>query len=395
MARLRVLYLTHHGPWPTSSGGRLRDAALLPELARLADVEVWAISRSPDVDRAAVSQCQLGIPVRVFDDDGPARSYPSRHSNVAKAALRDGRTCVDRFDVIHVEGHYLFHHLPNHVRERAVVVEHNIESHLLRQRAQHHGLTPELAGDIETVTRAEQNVWSSAALIITLSAEDRVRVLRRVPNAAVGVSTDGADHVGLTHASSQARDEVGCAPTFGFLANYAYPPNEDALEWLLDEIFPSLRERIPGCRLVLAGSNLETTRSRRQMPDGAEPLGWVDDLSTFWADIDVFLCPLRISGGVKVKLLESIRSATLAVSTTVGVEGLPTAAQCAIVCADDTRQFVEAAAVLSHDDALRQRQRALLDRAQQSLSSWKAVARSLHAHWLSVARPVVGGFASE
>jgi glycosyltransferase involved in cell wall biosynthesis len=395
-ARLRVLYLTHHGPWPAGSGGRLRDAALIPEVARLADVEVWAISRTAEADLIWLESGPADTTVRIYSDDGPRLSYPTRDSVAARQALLRRMSGPKAFDVIHVEGHYLFHLLPEQARDRAVVVEHNVESHLLRQRARHHGLTPALAAAIDAVGNAEERVWARAPLTLTLSEEDRARIQHRVAGARVRVSTNGADHLALTPAE-RGMDAIGDppAPRLGFLANYAYSPNRDGLAWLLDEILPGLRQRLPGCQLVLVGSNLDDALAGRRLPQNVAAQGWVHDLSTFWNQIDLMVCPLRIGGGVKVKVIEAIRSGALVVSTSVGLEGLPPPAREAIVQADSAPAFVDAVVRLSVDRSLRRAQRARLTNAQQALPTWAAVARSLYGQWLSIGQTVLGGVVAE
>lgn len=394
-SRLRVLYLTHHGPWPTTSGGRLRDAALIPRLARLSDIEVWAVSRSPEIDRASLAQRPAGVDVRVFADESPRRSYPTRDSAAAGAALRDRFAGLAGPDVVHVEGHYLVHLLPEEIRHRAVVVEHNVESHLLQQRAARRGLEFGLAADIEDLVRTEEKVWTEVGGVIALSEEDRSRILRRVPATAVSLSTDGADHLPLRPVGGNSELEPSRPPTFGFLANYAYPPNADALDWLLDEIVPALKRRLPESRLVLAGSNLDTAIAGRALPNGVEARGWVEDLSTFWNEIDVMVCPLRIGGGVKVKVIEAVRSGTLAVSTSVGLEGMDSSVREAVLRADSVHDLVDGAVELATNPALRRDRRARIARAQQALPTWKAVAQALYGRWLGVAQPALGGVAHD
>jgi glycosyltransferase involved in cell wall biosynthesis len=390
--RLRVLYLTHHGPWPATSGGRVRDAALIPEIAHLADVSVWAISRSAEQDRAALGQRPAGTEVRVYDDRGPRLGYPTRDSTAARMALLRQMRGSDAFDVIHVEGHYLFHLLPDEARHRAVVVEHNVESHLLGQYAGHHRIDPALTADLLAVRSAEEHAWASAPLTLTLSEEDRERILLRVPDARVRVSTNGADHIPLTLPAERRSTASNGGPIrFGYLANYAYPPNQDALDWLLDEIFPALRDRLPGCRLVLAGSGLAEVISGRPIPPGVDTLGWVDCLQGFWDQIDLMLCPLRVGGGIKVKMIEAVRSGVLAVSTPVGVEGLLSEERDAVLLADSAEDFVNAAVTLSTDSSLRQSQRKRVARAQLTQATWADVAFSTYQHWVSVSRPVFGG----
>ena len=105
------------------------DAALVPHLAALVDLEVWAVTRTYDDDRAAVDRVTPGFPVRIFPDQAMRRGFPTRHSNEARSLLRQ-RAAGDRsVDVVHVEGHYLFHLVPERLAPRTVIVEHNVESH--------------------------------------------------------------------------------------------------------------------------------------------------------------------------------------------------------------------------------------------------------------------------
>lgn len=389
--RIRVLYLTHHGPWPPRSGGRLRDAALVPELARLADVEVWAVSRTAELDREWLHRRPAGTVVRVFPDEGPRRNYPTRQSAAASAELRRRMHGPTAFDVVHAEGHYLFHLVPNEARSRAVVVEHNVESNLLRQRLVHRGLTAASAADLEAVATAEEQVWRQVPLILTLSQEDRARILHRVPDARVCVSTNGADHIPLAAAERRSPIREPLKPRLGFLANYAYPPNRDALRWLLDDIMPAVRRRIPGAWLVLAGSGLREALGGRPLPTGVEALGWVENLSNFWTGIDIALCPLRIGGGIKVKTVEAIRSGAPLVSTAIGLEGLPPAAREGVVRADCVDEFVDAVVQVSMGSFRSRGHLASLANAQRALPTWRDVASSLHQHWLSVRETFTGG----
>jgi glycosyltransferase involved in cell wall biosynthesis len=382
MARLRVLYLTHHGPLPASSGGRLRDAQLIPELARLADLEVWAVSRSAAADRDALSAAPLNIRFRVFPDESSPRPYPTRDSRIVSALLAEEH---ERFDVIHIEGHYLFHLLPQSARYRSVVVEHNIESHLLAQAIAHGSPLPVSDDDIETVRRVEAAVWAEAGLILTLSRQDRDRILQRLPTANVLVTANGADHFPPPRTPDSA-ERTRLAPHFGFLANYAYPPNADALSWLAGTVFPLIRKDLPGSRLLLAGSNLKAAVAHLNLPDGIEVVGWVASASEFLAGIDVALCPLRIGGGVKVKMLETARSCTPAVATSISLEGLPRGIHSGICVADSAAEFASAAIRLGSSDSLRLALRAKLRSIQAELPTWGDAAAGLYSRWAGLSR---------
>lgn len=381
-AELRVLYLTHHGPLPASSGGRLRDAQLIPELARLTNLEVWAVSRSATADRNALMETSLYSQFRIFHDESTPRPYPTRDSTAVSALLAAEH---ERFDVIHIEGHYLFHLLPKAARCRSVVVEHNVESRLLAQAIASGSSLAVNENDIDTVRRAEDAVWAKAALVLTLSEEDRDRIINRFPTTNAHIAANGADHIIQSpQLESVAKDRI--TPNFGFLANYAYPPNIDALSWLVKEIFPLIHTALPGARLLLAGSNLKSAVADLEIPDGVEVVGWVESASAFFSDIDVALCPLRIGGGVKVKMLEMARCAMPTVATSISLEGLPREICSGIYVADPTVEFASAAIRLGKDSNLRMTFRGKLQSMQSKLPTWSGAARELYSHWVELSR---------
>lgn len=381
-AQLQVLYLTHHGPLPASSGGRLRDARLIPELTRLANLEVWAVSRSAVADRKALIGSSLNSRFRIFHDESTPQSYPTRDSAAVSALLAAE---YKRFDVIHVEGHYLFHLLPRSARCHSVVVEHNVESHLLSQAVANGSQLPVSENDIEMVRLRENAVWAEAGLVLTLSKEDRGRVVKRLPTANVHVVANGADHI-IQSPLPEPVAKGRLTPRFGFLANYAYPPNIDALSWLVNDVFPLIRKVFPGARLLLAGSNLKYAASDSSVPDDVEVVGWVRSASEFFSSIDVALCPLRIGGGVKVKVLEMARCATPAVATSISMEGLPREVHTGICVADSTIEFASAAIRLALNSEMRMALRRKLQSMQDELPTWSGAAEELYSHWAGLSR---------
>lgn len=390
--RLHVLYLTHHAPWPAASGGRLRDAALVPYLADFVDLEVWAISRTYDGDRAAVDRAVPGFPVRVFPDEAPRRVFPTRDSEQARDLLWQ-RTTGDRpFDVVHVEGHYLAHLVPDQLAPRTLIVEHNVESHLLRQRSMQGDGCGSLADDLAAVSLAEGRAWARAARVLALSDEDRHRIERKAPDALVERCFNGADHVPRrTPPAFEDDNRVATAPRIGYLANYAYPPNQDATHWLLDKIFPQIRDRIPQAELVLAGSHLQDVVDTALLPPYVKPLGWVPHVERLWDAVDIVVCPLRIGGGVKVKMIEAVRGGCLIVSTSIGLEGLPDEARTAVVRADSTDELVDATVRLCKDPELRRQHRARLALAQDAQPTWAEAASALYEHWSRISETGVKG----
>jgi GT2 family glycosyltransferase len=110
--------------------------------------------------------------------------------------------------------------------------------------------------------------------------------------------------------------------TLLFLGSFRHAPNVVALEWFTRHVLPTVLERAPDARLLVAGSD---PPPRHAFPDPANAidlLGFVDDIQPLFSSCAVFICPIRSGSGVRVKLLEAFASGIPVVSTTVGAEGL-------------------------------------------------------------------------
>jgi glycosyltransferase involved in cell wall biosynthesis len=101
---------------------------------------------------------------------------------------------------------------------------------------------------------------------------------------------------------------------------------------------------------------------------------------------DVYIVPLRIGGGTRLKIFEAMAMAKAVVSTTVGAEGLPVTSGQDVVIADDPAVFAEAVVDLIRDAAARRR---IEDAARQLVLAkydWAAVAQDFEAALVAVRR---------
>jgi polysaccharide biosynthesis protein PslH len=311
---LRVLYLAHNGAWPSVDGGRRRDAELLPRLWAKADIDYLAVSQAYERDVRGLIERVPGVRTwRVFADESLNRIFPERSSVAASALLAD---TWPEFDAIHVEGHYMLDLLPHPAWRRVVLVEHNIESELLRQRVK---VGERVRGsEIEVVRSREQRAWQDVGELVTLSHDDAALVAARTSRCPE-VITNGWDHL-----ANGREEEVPSAPGCGgpqvlFVGNYEYGPNRDAIRWLIDEIFPIIRGRLPDAQLRLVGNKVP----RSLIGDQVMAVGWVEELPREYRQADVVIVPLRVGGGVKVKVTEALQQGCLVVATLVGAQGIP------------------------------------------------------------------------
>jgi glycosyltransferase involved in cell wall biosynthesis len=111
-------------------------------------------------------------------------------------------------------------------------------------------------------------------------------------------------------------------PTLVYWGAYSRSENVDAAEFLIDEILPHLR--VAGCnaKVILAGANPPESFNRFD-PANVVVTGFVADPGATLQSATIAVLPLRMGGGVKVKVLELLAAGVPVVTTVVGAEGIP------------------------------------------------------------------------
>jgi hypothetical protein len=148
---------------------------------------------------------------------------------------------------------------------------------------------------------------------------------------------------------SLVRRPQGDATTFVFVAAFDRPSNIQAAEWLRYEVWPQIRAEVRNAELKFAGSGSDTQLIKLLNPSlGVDATGYVEDLDALYLDSDIALIPLQHGAGVKFKTLEAMITATPAVSTSIGSEGIDRAPEF-IEIADRPCEFAMAAIRLAKD----------------------------------------------
>lgn len=121
---------------------------------------------------------------------------------------------------------------------------------------------------------------------------------------------------------SEAADPVGAnPPRVLFLGSFIHPPNVDAAVRLAEEILPTIRARVPAASLEIVGDSPPPVVSRLA-GDGIVVTGRVPDV---WPHLDaaaVVAAPLRLGGGMRVKVLEALAAGKALVATPRAIAGL-------------------------------------------------------------------------
>jgi len=126
--------------------------------------------------------------------------------------------------------------------------------------------------------------------------------------------------------------------TILFTGLMSYYPNQQAVRWFLNEVFPVILKNRPDARLVVAGAAPPRWMTALARPE-VEVTGLVPDIRPYLERAAVFIAPLMIGGGTRVKILEALAMERPVVSTSIGAEGLELAHGASVLFADDPAAF--------------------------------------------------------
>jgi glycosyltransferase involved in cell wall biosynthesis len=192
----------------------------------------------------------------------------------------------------------------------------------------------------------QSNIWRRFDRVQVFTELDASAVTRLAPEIAARVRVNPFGLV-LPQPADPRRERPG---TVLFLGNFTHPPNRDAALWLAREIMPHLRSHHPGALLRIAGAFptrevLELAQADVEVvPD---PL----DVRPHLAEACVVLAPVRIGGGMRMKVLYGLASGKPVVTTPLGTEGFASLASfLPLVVAEDAESIALATARLLREE---------------------------------------------
>ncbi len=182
---------------------------------------------------------------------------------------------------------------------------------------------------------SESLVWRASRGALGRVEEPRlVRDELRVARAADAVSTYDAEEaeyyrdngvadarfMDITMPPGTQVDVATSPPRLVFMGTRDWPPNQEGFLRAL-ELWPRISAGIPGAELCIIGAK-KPGAADPVYPDGVRDLGFVDDLGAFLGTCRALIAPIRTGGGVRVKLLDTIRIGLPAVATTAAIGSL-------------------------------------------------------------------------
>ena len=366
---MHILWIKTELLHPVDKGGRIRTYQMLRALASQHEITYLTLddgTAAPDAVAKATEYCAR---VEVVPFTPPAKGsvgfYSALLGNLVSPlpyavaryevpALRERlRTlCRERkVDVVVCDFLAPSINVPDDLGVPVVLFQHNVEAMIWERHAQvatHPLKKAYMTEQWRRMKRFEAAECRRVSSVVAVSTQD-AEVFRRdyrvseVPDVPTGVDT--AYFV-------RQRDVVRTPGSMVFTGSMDWMPNEDGIAWFVNAILPRIRAVIPGATLTIVGRNPTTKVKALHQPDaGVSVTGSVPDVRPYLASHQLFIVPLRVGGGTRLKIYEGMTMGLPTVSTTIGAEGLPVVDGEHLLLADDPGSFALACIALLNDQA--------------------------------------------
>jgi glycosyltransferase involved in cell wall biosynthesis len=395
MSPMRILWIKVGGLWPLQMGGRLRSFHTIAQLSRRHRVTVLTTHGPEDSPEGLaenlrgcerVESVPYAIPKR-----GSARfaaalaaSWLSRYPvdlwkcRVPALQSRIREALAGGIDVCVADFLVAVPNVPRNLSVPAVLFEHNVEYMIWKRLAEvetRPWRRALLTAEWQKMRLYEADACRRVARTIAVSEADRAVLSADAPGADVRAVPTGVD---TTYFHPNGTRDV--AATLVFTGSMDWYPNEDAIIHFIDTILPTIRRDFPQISLAVVGRNPSERVKRAAAVAGVEVTGTVPDIRPYVARAAVYVVPLRVGGGTRLKIFEALAMGKAVVATGVGAEGLPIVSGEHFLRADTPAEFAGAVTALLKDPALRRTLGSAGRRLVEERYSWATVARQFETH---------------
>lgn len=392
--------LTPYLPYPLLSGGQIRTYNLLKNLSKKHQITLFSLIKD-EKEKAYLGELKkFCTDIQVFK----RTSSPWHPKNILRAGLSlhpflVTRNLVDHtkiavekeiashhYDLIHAETFYMMPNIPK-TEIPVILVEQTIEYLGYQSYASKSKLwpiKPLLLLDILKIKYWEKHYWQSCNHLITMSEDDMEFIKSIAPTVKnIDVVANGVD----TAWFNQVKKSLPKDPTILSVGTFKWLPNLEAVEFLVEKVWPLIKKNQPSAKLWIVG-NAPTQKvyNYEKIDKSIKVTGGIPDIRDAYASAHILLAPVFSGKGTRYKILEAFATGTPAVATSIGVEGLEITPGKHAIVANTAQEMSDAVIKLLSD---KKRQAELAKNGKEFVAKkydWNIISEKLDHIYLKVGK---------
>lgn len=168
----------------------------------------------------------------------------------------------------------------------------------------------------EKLKEAEKKIYGNVDICFAITDNDRKHALDMNKQAKVKVASAGVN-IDEWQVKDIQRDnnEMIIATTYDWVHNV------DGAKWFVERVLPKIRKVIPDAYLTMIGKYLpDWFKTRKEQ--GINPVGYVDDVKPYLNKANIYIAPLFVGSGIRIKILEALAMELPVIATKVSAEGI-------------------------------------------------------------------------
>jgi glycosyltransferase involved in cell wall biosynthesis len=346
----RLVFAAYRPPFPLSNGARIRTNRLLNGLARSFETTLVTFAhdpRSPDggLDHRELERAVPGVEIVTVPGRGPGKRRGQLRSLMSARSWAFGRYRLPQFEraladtigrrnpaVVHFDDLGVGQFGPAK-HALSVYAPHNVEHRIAEGAARTASGARRAFAVVESrkLRLEEQQVWRQMPLCLAVSAVD-AREMADGGARRVEICPNGTDEVPRLPPPRRSHDEP---LRLLFVGSADYGPYERGIAWLVRHVLPRLQEIVPTAFDVVG-----VPPRRPVEAAGVAYVGRVPAVGGWYERCHAVVVPMFEGSGTRLKIVEAMAYGRPVVSTSLGAQGLPVAADVHYRCADDASGFV-------------------------------------------------------
>lgn len=401
---MRVLWMKSDYVLPPDTGGKIRTYNLMRELNQLCDLTYLAFKATPEpneepeiksvadqvvtVYKQEEEKSGLGFYLRVLR--GMASRLPYILQKYRSRKIVEHQRAFVKSDdgptVVLCDFLEMAENVDWNLPCPKVLFQHNVES-VIYERYFSTETNPLKKAyfnyERKRMTRYEAEACNRFDLVFTVSDEDKQKLRDEFGvTCPIEVLETGVDTSFFA-----PRDEPVAQPgKLVFLGSMDWMPNIDGMKWFMRDVYPLIKQQCPHVTLDIVGRRPVPEIQKMATDDASvNVIADVPDVRPYIAGCELFIVPLRVGGGSRIKIYEAMAMNRPVVSTTIGAEGLPLTPEEHISIGDSPAEFANQVADLFGDSAKRNQIAADGFELVTKNYQWKNVAKKLRDRCLELA----------
>ncbi len=363
---MRLLWVKTDLLHPVNSGGRIRTYEMLREIRKHHDVRYLALDDGSTAPEALKKFGEYATSIDLVPQARVGKHGVPFFADLAKNLFSADPYVLDRYrspelarriahasaqgeiDVLVCDFLFPARDVPQAIATPKVLFQHNVEARIWERHAQvgrtfvHRAY---FGSQYKRMKEAERQLCGNFDWVVAVS-EDDAEVFRNqygiqnVSSIPTGVNTE------VFTVSDPAKRKDG---SIVFLGSMDWMPNIDGVRWFVREVLPAVRQEVPHATVNVVGRNPAPEILALAELDGVTVSGTVPDVRPYLNEASVFVVPLRVGGGTRLKIYEGMATGIATLSTTIGAEGLPLEPGKHIRVADDATAMARATIEMLQD----------------------------------------------